>query len=141
MGRPKGSSPLLKPELQAEICRLLEIGIDAKAASQACGIDESTFHDWSAKGAAGTEPYASFRRAVTRARARGIVNLHMKALAGGKGSHQSMFMLERRFPDQYGSRQRIEHSGPDGKAIEISAKPVQQLSDEELKRLAYGKPD
>lgn len=136
MGRRKGSSPLLTDDVLKNICALLSRGISANHAAEANGVDEMTFHSWMRKGQDGTEPYASFRKAITRARALGAINLHDKALQGGKGCMSAQFMLERRYRDEYGPRQRIEHSGPDGNAIEITAKAVREMTDEELQRLA-----
>ncbi len=138
MPRKKGSSPLLTAERMQSIVDHFHIGLSVKDCAEMNDIDESTFYLWLQKAQDGTEPYASFRRAVTRARATGVANLHKRVLTGGKGSSQAMFILERRFPDRYGSRQRLEHSGPDGGAIRVEAKAITQMSEEELLRLASG---
>jgi hypothetical protein len=73
-----------------------------KYAARANGISEATFHDWMKKGADGIEPYASFREDVDRSSAQAVVNLTARALAGGNGSSQATWFLERRFRDEYG---------------------------------------
>ena len=136
MGRPKGSSPLLNPERTQAICGLLESGVPEKYAAEANDVDEVTFHGWMKKGLDGTEPYAGFRKAVTRARARGAINLHTRVLNGGKGCMGAQFALERRFRDEYGPRQRIEHAGHDGGSVKIETTEISKMSDEELLKLA-----
>jgi transposase len=100
LGRPAK----LTPEIQDAICKQLEIGIPQKYAARANGIDESTFHEWMKKGAAGIEPFAAFREAVERSSARAIGNLHARALAGGSGSSAATWLLDRRYPKEYGSQ-------------------------------------
>lgn len=120
-GRPKGSSPLCTPETQKAICDALELSVPDKYAAEANGIDERTLQKWVEKGADGTEPYASFRAAVTRARAKAVLNLTGRALRGEKGSAQATWFLERRYRKEYGPVQRIEHAGPDGGPLQIEA--------------------
>lgn len=108
MGRPPGSSPLLTPELTAAICQQLEIAVPEKYAAEMNGIAEETFHAWMRKGAAGIAPYVDFREAVSRARAKAVSNLHVRALAGGKGSNQATWFLERRFWRDYAEHKRVE---------------------------------
>jgi hypothetical protein len=84
------------------ICGALEMVDPEKYAARANGISGSTFHDWMKKGADGIEPYASFREAVDRSSAQAVVNLTARALAGGNGSSQATWFLERRFRDDYG---------------------------------------
>lgn len=107
MGRPTK----LTPEIQKAICDMLEIAVAEKHAAEANGIAEQTFHEWMRRGEAGESPYDDFYVAATRARARAIPNLHIKALQGGKGSSQALWFLERRFREEYGPSQRIEHAG------------------------------
>jgi hypothetical protein len=107
-GRPPGSSTLLTAELTKRICDRLEIAVPEKWAAEEHGIDEGTFHSWMRKGAAGVEPYVAFREAVTRAKAKAVSNLHVRALAGGKGSSQATWMLERRYWRDYAEHKRVE---------------------------------
>lgn len=78
------------------------MGVPEKYAAQASGISQSTFHDWIKKGAAGIEPYAAFRQAVKRSSARAVFKLMVRGLSGGKGSSQAAWILERRFPLEFG---------------------------------------
>jgi hypothetical protein len=105
-GRPSK----LTPALQLVICNDLDAAVPEKAAAEANGVNESTFHEWMKKGAQGIKPYAGFHLAVTRARARGFIKLLVRALAGGPGSRAAMWVLERRRPQDFGKRSRAEHS-------------------------------
>lgn len=113
-----------------ELVKLLEEGVSERMSIQAVGIAASTFSVWMN----GDKPqHRAFADAVTRARARGAINLHRQAREGGKGSHGAMFILERRFREEYGAHQKIEHSGPDGGAI---VGEIRNMSTEELAKLA-----
>jgi hypothetical protein len=89
-----------------------------KYAARANKVSESTFHDWMKKGAHGIEPYASLREAVDRSSAQAVVNLTARALAGGNGSSQATWFLERRFRDDYGP-QVLVGGVPDAAPIQI----------------------
>jgi hypothetical protein len=106
-GRPKGSSSLLTKARTLQICRMLEIAMPEKYAAEANGVSDRTFRDWMSKGAEGIAPYAGFHAAVSRARARGMLNMLVRALKGGKGSGAAMWTLERRYPEEYGPRFRV----------------------------------
>jgi hypothetical protein len=106
--RPIGRPSKLTPEILDSICGALEMGVPEKYAAASYGIAESTFHEWMKKGAAGIEPYAAFRQAVTRSSAQAVSNLVVRGLAGGKGSRAACWILERRFPGEYGRHAQIE---------------------------------
>lgn len=110
MGRPKGSSPKLTPEIILEICNQLELAVPEKYAAESVGIHEDTFHAWMRRGSEGVKTYAAFHQAVTRARAKAVSNMHVRALGGGKGSSAALWLLERRYHQEYGLRQRIDHT-------------------------------
>jgi hypothetical protein len=101
--RPKGTPEKLDPTVVKDICDALELAIPEKCAAELAGIDEMTFHSWMRKGGDGTEPYASFRTAVIRSRAKAVKNLTTRALKGDKGAREAIFFLERRFPQWYGA--------------------------------------
>lgn len=101
-------------------------------AAEANGVGERTVHEWIERGRDGEEPYAAFSASLTRAKSVAVKNLHVRALAGGKGSNTATWFLERRFRGDYGPTQRLEHSGPDGGAIQITAKPASEMTDAEL---------
>jgi len=136
VGRPT----LLDPDIIAAVVGYLETGIPFKYACEAEGLSEKVAYEWCRRGEAGESPYNQFSSAVTRARARGAIHLHGKVERGGAGSHSAQFLLERRFRDEYGNVQKIEHAGHDGGAVKIEAKAIADLSDEELLKLAGPQP-
>jgi hypothetical protein len=97
-----GRRPKLTPEIEKAICKQLELAVPEKYAAESNGIDESTFHEWMKKGAEGIEQYVDLYEAVKRARARAVGNLTARALAGGAGSSQATWFLERRYRKEYG---------------------------------------
>jgi hypothetical protein len=123
MARPKGTPKKLTPEVSLNICKMLEVAVPEKYAAEANGIAEETFHFWMRQGGEGVRKYAEFFAAVTRARARAVSNMHVKALGGEKGSSAALWLLERRFHHEYGPRQRIEHTSTD---------PLAAMTDAEL---------
>jgi hypothetical protein len=101
-GDQSGRPPKLTPEIEKAICKQLELAVPEKYAAESNGVDESTFHDWMKKGAEGIKPYVDLYGAVKRARARAVGNLTARALAGGAGSSQATWFLERRYRKEYG---------------------------------------
>ncbi len=138
-GRPKGAGLKLTPEITKSIADDLALAIPFETACGRAGVPVPTAYEWRRRGEAGEEPYNDFAITVTRARCEAVRLLTVRALAGGKGSSNATWFLERRYPKDYGSVQRLEHSGPDGKPISIEAKALAQMTDEELLRLAEGK--
>lgn len=109
---PNGNArTLLTPEVQAAICAALERAVPLKYAAMAAGVAERTVHEWVERGERGEAPYSAFAAAVACAKGKAVVNLTDKALTGGAGSAQATFLLERRYRDDYGAAQRIEHAG------------------------------
>jgi len=121
-----------------------------KFACEAEGVPWPTMEGWIRRGKAAAESdekvkpidalyveaFHAFRTSVARA----VKKLTISALAGGKGARQSMWLLERRFPKDYGTHQQIELSGKDGgpvATVALSAK-LDELSVEDLRRLARG---
>lgn len=103
-GRPPGTSQKLTHALKENIFAGLRLGLPAKHAAEAEGVPERTYYDWLRKGEQGLEPYRSFALGVMRATAEGVKNLTVRMLAGGAGAAQAAWLLERRFPREYGSQ-------------------------------------
>lgn len=75
-----GAPSYLTPEMQRQICVMIEAGNSTENAARTCGIGDSTVELWLTKGRAGEEPYKEFLGAVTRAR--GIAEaIAVKAIA------------------------------------------------------------
>lgn len=48
--KPRGPKPAITPELEAELCNLLQLGTPTKFACEAVGVPERTFHRYMADG-------------------------------------------------------------------------------------------
>jgi transposase len=121
-----GRPTKLDAERQERIVLLLRQGNYVETAAALAGIDKTTLYDWLRRGmrardlaAADKEveerelPYAEFSHAIERALAEGeAFHLSIIAKAASEGVWQaSAWTLERRYPDRYGRRERIEHAG------------------------------
>lgn len=106
----RGRPTRLTPNLEAEIIATVELGVPMRTAALKAGVPEGTFDSWQRQGRQGRQPYSHFCMGLTRARATAAVNLHIRALSGGPGSSAAMWLLERRYPDDYGSRQKLDVS-------------------------------
>lgn len=134
-GRPPVPSKLT-PKVIEGIVEALKVSVPLNHAAAAQGVSETQVHEWMKRGRAGEKPYDEFSDAVTRAQSQAVLNLTSIALGGGKGSSQATWLLERRYRQEYGPTQRIEHSGPDGKPIEVK-KSVREMTDEELMQIIH----
>jgi hypothetical protein len=97
----------VEPAVAKAICDNLEIGMPINGAAEAEGVHRNTVHTW-------MERFPKFAQQVTRAKATGMKNLAVKSLAGGKGSSMAAWHLERRYREDYGIRQLIDHSITNG---------------------------
>lgn len=121
-------------EIIAAVANDLARPIPFKYACERNGISEGTGYNWLKRGESGEEPFDAFLEAVTRARANGVANLVDHSLAGGRGSQSATWHLERQYREHFGDIKRVEHAGHDGGAVQISAKPIDEMTDEELER-------
>jgi hypothetical protein len=141
--RGRGRPTLLNDERTDHICQALENGVAIGHAVRASGIDPQTYYNWLERGtaererlAAGLDPdpkeqkYVEFFERVKKAEAVGATkhmeNISRTALDGTWQA--SAWILERRFPRDYGRFDRAEMSGPDGGPVPI------QVSTEDLER-------
>ena len=126
---PGGPKTRLTPAVRRKIVTAIEecaCSLDAAAAQ--AGIHPSTLYRWLAQGrqeAAGA--FRELHQAVTAAKARSEVALaRLVAQAGEKDWRAAAWLLERRFPDDYGSQLTI-------------LKRLEQMSDEELEAFVLGR--
>lgn len=109
----RGRPTKLAAKVVDPICNQLEMAVPEKFAARSFGISESTFHEWMQKGKAGIKPYVAFYKAVDRASARAVGNLHVRSLTGGPGSSQATWLLARRYPGEYGSQRTTGDAAED----------------------------
>lgn len=140
-GRPKG--PTLTKKLGLEICERIGKGIPVNAAAQASGVAKNTVHEWVRRGCGEddrprtpmTEWFAgAFSKAIAECHAGLVVELREGAKTD---SRLLMFMLERRFPEDWSRpEQRLELTGAGGGPITIKlafddspipARPMREL--------------
>lgn len=107
----RGRPTLFTPELGRELCTRVElVGFEAVAAERV-GVHRDTVANWRKAGEAGEEPYVDFARELAEAKA-AYVERELGKVDDPK------WKLERLDRKQFGSNQRIEHTGEDGKPIE-----------------------
>ena len=97
------------------ILKLVRMGVTPSAAAQTSGIDKSTLTSWrskAAKGGAENRAYIDFVRALDDAQGQILAEaLNVVREAMPKDWRAATWFLERRFPDEFGAQNKIEHSG------------------------------
>lgn len=104
-----GRPTKLTDSLIIQISALLIKGYPHSIVCQALGIDESTFSRWMKQGEQShEEPFYTFSQEVQRAQAEAAIMLHDMILKHAEVDPRSaQWLLERRYPQQYG-KQRPE---------------------------------
>lgn len=142
--RSPGRPCLLTPELQDQIVKYLHAGAYIETACAAAGIHKDTLYDWLKKGAAARadgrdDKFSTFSDAVEKAMAEAeLADINrIGAAAVGRPARfdkngkqiqseiqpnwmAAAWRLERKFPQRYGRRVAMEHTGKDGKPIETT---------------------
>lgn len=97
------------PERVDKILKAIAVGATFGHACAYAGIDHDTFNNWRKR-------YSEFSDAVKEAEGKSVVGWLAKiekAASDGNWT-AAAWKLERRFPDDYGRREKIEHANPDG---------------------------
>jgi len=137
----RGRPSLCNPDRTATIARLMRAGNYFDCACEFAGISERTGHRWLKRGrealeAAGDDleavpeeekPYVEFWRATREARrtaeARNVAIIQDAAKSDWRAA---AWWLEKALQQTWGEkRQKLEHSGPDGEAIAIDQRALQ----------------
>ena len=106
----------LTPELQDNICKLIEEGNYPAQAAELEGIAESTFYSWMKKGreAKYKSKFMEFVEAIKKAESK-AEQFHINVIknAASKNWTASAWYLERKHPDRWGkqTKMEMEHSG------------------------------
>lgn len=106
----------LTPEVQTLVVEMLQAGNFIETAAAAAGIDRDTIRQWLKRGArAKSGKFRRFRDEVVKAMAEseaGLIALVGNAAIGGDGVRgqwqAAAWLLERKFPEKYARRQKIE---------------------------------
>jgi transposase len=100
---------LLNEEYIRKAQELAAQGLSDRAICTALGISPETFYEWIRKGEAGRQPYVDFARAVKK----GLQQFESVCVNGileaaKKNWTAYAWLLERRLPEVWGKRERIE---------------------------------
>jgi transposase len=133
-----GPKTSLTPEMQGRVIDAIRAGNYLDTAAAYAGIHRSTLHDWLKRGRSKNpeEPFASFVEAVEEAMGKAETRfVALIAEAAQTTWTAAAWWLERRYPDRWGRRERIEHTGKDGDPIEyVVSKRVEEKIDELAER-------
>jgi len=122
----------LTPQLQEQIGNNITLGMPLKFAAEAVGITEVTFYNWIKRGENESKGrFFEFAEHVKACKAK-AVQLHLKLItkAATDGSWQaSAWILERRHPEEFGRKDRLELDANMKHSGEVN---LHTLSDEDL---------
>lgn len=123
-GRPTKFSP----ELQEIICKKIADGATYAEAAEAAGVDYTTLLKWRQAGekAEGGKLF-EFYHAIKTAEDQSKQTLLKRIVTAGKDPkfwQANAWILERRFPQEYGRKDRMELTGKDGSSLVIKVVKV-----------------
>jgi transposase len=109
----------MKPEVRKAILDAVSIGCTFHHAAARAKVTKQTFREWRRRGEAGApgdEDYIKFVEELRYAEGEGVYAAMIRVRAGKPGWQASAWMLERRYPQDYGriNRSELEVSGPGG---------------------------
>ena len=112
---------LIDNEIQERLLQAIRLGAFIEHACYYAGINSSTFRQWRQKATEGIEPYKSFWVKVNEAESEAIMRRLARIENAGKdGSWQAdAWYLERKYPDKFGRRDRVELAGDPNAPVEI----------------------
>lgn len=123
MAAARGRPTVLTPEITAAVCALVEeTACSVYTAAVSLGIPWQYLYRWEQWGREGKQPFAEFCANVMQARAKAELELvrELRALAKtGESSRGLEWLLERRYPADYGNHIKVEQS-------------IETLTDDEL---------
>lgn len=130
MPKPVGRKPKLNAQTQEKICQAIRGGNYAVVAARYAGISTKTYYAWLERGE--REPnsiYGEFLHAIKDAESTAEVQAVAEVRLAGRESWQaSMTWLERKFPDRWGRREKVEHSGPNDGPIQHEISSFQEAA-------------
>lgn len=131
----QGRPTKLTLEVQEKIVSAITAGNYIETASAYAGINKTTLYKWLKRGGrAKSGIYFSFSNAVEKALADAeVLDVARIAKAAETYWQAAAWRLERKFPQKWGRKDRLEHTGKDGEPIKtarVSQKDVEQMADE-----------
>ena len=135
----------LTQELCDVICENLRRGNYLTTSCRASGISTSTYYSWKKKGEKGEEPYATFLRKTDEAEAEGemacLEVIYNSAIENGNWL-SGAWILERKYPNRYGKRERVDLQTDNDFKLEIStARSPYEMGADEKKLLKADRED
>ena len=132
-----GRPPKFNQETLDTIVRAIRGGNYVETAAAMAGVSKSTLYDWLKQGArAKTGKLKEFSDAVNQAQgeaeARDVLTIGGAAKLDWRAA---AWRLERKFPDRWGRRDTMKHTGPGGGPIITANVDMSKLSVEELRTL------
>mgnify|MGYP002626333149 CR=1 FL=1 len=128
-----GKSKLTKTRCEF-ICANLRKGNYLTTCARACGVSVSTLNNWKKRGRKGEEPYKTFLEKVDEAEAEGELRSMgiIDDVASTGNWLASAWKLERKYPQRFGKKERMEIGSDEDFKIEIQSKksPYKMASDE-----------
>lgn len=123
-----GRRSKLTEEVQEKVCEYVRQGLTYEVAARAAGISESTFYRWRERGEKARKgKFRKFWEALKRAEAEGEQALVRRILSASNDTWQAAaWILERRYPDRWGRRDRVRHETDFGDAL---AQVLERLAD------------
>ena len=114
----------LNKQLIEDAVKLIEAGNYQKHVAQALGVDESTWYRWLREGEQSEDEndlkykfYQSIKKAEAKAVARNVALIQRAAQEGNWQA--AAWWLERKFPAEWGKRDKLDIGADDGLRIEI----------------------
>lgn len=129
MGRPTK----LTPEVQQRVLQAIAGGNTRKDAAAYAGISITTLEDWIGRGRGrGHRPahavYVAFVDAIEKAEAQAVVrNVAIIQKAAADTWQAAAWWLERRRPQDWARTERVEHSTPIDRPMEVRHDPSERL--------------
>ncbi len=134
---PGGRPTNYRPEIGRQIADAMATGLSLEAAAASCGVGPRTAFTWQ-------QQHEEFRQSVEDGRARSLLFWERRAiaLASGEAGNAAVVTLglknRSRAASGWHDAQRLEHSGPNGAAIQqhiTRTLDVSMLNDEQLEAL------
>lgn len=129
----RGRPSKYTPERISAILDAIRLGVPRELAARASGINPDTFYTWQ-------KEKPEFSDAVNEAEAKSTLALVAKVQKAASDGNwtAAAWMLERRFPKQFGrlDRSQVELTGKDGGPVQVSKGPdLSKLTDAELAQM------
>ena len=119
-----GRPCLLTKQREAALLKGIEEGLPLKHAAMLAGVSYDSLNRWRKNGESeyAAIEFRNFCKALRRSEAVAVQNLVKLVHAAGKTDWRAAsWMLERRFPEEFGKPVQVEHSGPGGSPIQTHA--------------------